>query len=100
MINNPKHSHIYCTIRRSFRLQRPTTKKTRIIADHQQMLRIDRETNREIAASTFKSLTELAEKIITLLNDTDLANQFGEKAREFIVQQYSSEIMVEKTANH
>ena len=43
---------------------RPTTKKTRIIADHQQVLRIDRETKKEIALSTFKSLTTLAEKII------------------------------------
>ena len=43
---------------------RPTTKKTRIIADHQQVLRIDRETKEEVAFSTFKSLTTLAEKII------------------------------------
>jgi D-beta-D-heptose 7-phosphate kinase/D-beta-D-heptose 1-phosphate adenosyltransferase len=43
---------------------RPTTKKTRIIADHQQVLRIDRETKKEVAFSTFKSLTTLAEKII------------------------------------
>jgi len=43
---------------------RPTTKKTRIIADHQQVLRIDRETKKEVAFSTFKPLTALAEKII------------------------------------
>ena len=43
---------------------RPTTKKTRIIADHQQVLRIDRETKKDVAFSTFKSLTTLAEKII------------------------------------
>jgi D-beta-D-heptose 7-phosphate kinase/D-beta-D-heptose 1-phosphate adenosyltransferase len=43
---------------------RPTTKKTRIIAEHQQVLRIDRETKKQVASSTFKSLTNLAEKII------------------------------------
>ena len=43
---------------------RPTTKKTRIIADHQQVLRIDRETQQKVSVSTFRSLTTLAEKII------------------------------------
>ncbi len=43
---------------------RSTTKKTRIIAEHQQVLRIDRETKKQVASSTFKSLTNLAEKII------------------------------------
>jgi D-beta-D-heptose 7-phosphate kinase/D-beta-D-heptose 1-phosphate adenosyltransferase len=43
---------------------RPTTKKTRVIADHQQVLRIDRETKNNISANTFKALTELAEEII------------------------------------
>ena len=47
---------------------RPTTKKTRIIADHQQVLRIDRETKRDITSSTFKSVTRLAEKIIPNVN--------------------------------
>jgi D-beta-D-heptose 7-phosphate kinase/D-beta-D-heptose 1-phosphate adenosyltransferase len=55
---------------------RPTTKKTRIIADHQQMLRIDRETNKEIADSTFKSLTKLAEKIIPAV-DLVLISDYG-----------------------
>ena len=55
---------------------RPTTKKTRIIADHQQMLRIDRETNKEIANSTFKSLTKLAEKIIPAV-DLILISDYG-----------------------
>ncbi|MBT8369923.1 MAG: hypothetical protein KJO34_03105, partial [Deltaproteobacteria bacterium] len=43
---------------------RITTKKTRIIADHQQVFRIDRETSKEISAPTIKALNELAEKII------------------------------------
>ncbi len=32
---------------------RPTTKKTRIIADHQQVLRIDRETKKQVAIYRF-----------------------------------------------
>ena len=47
---------------------RPTTKKTRIIADHQQVLRIDRESQQQVAASTFRYLTALAEKIIPKVN--------------------------------
>ena len=43
---------------------RITTKKTRIIADHQQVFRIDRETSEEISAPTIRALNELAEKII------------------------------------
>ena len=37
--------------------ERPTTVKTRIIAAHQHVLRIDRETRREVADKTFKKLT-------------------------------------------
>jgi D-beta-D-heptose 7-phosphate kinase/D-beta-D-heptose 1-phosphate adenosyltransferase len=55
---------------------RPTTKKTRIIADHQQVLRIDRETKREISSSTFKSVTRLAEKIIPKV-DLVLISDYG-----------------------
>lgn len=55
---------------------RPTTKKTRIIADHQQVLRIDRETKKEIAASTFKSLRALAAKIIPNV-DLILISDYG-----------------------
>jgi D-beta-D-heptose 7-phosphate kinase/D-beta-D-heptose 1-phosphate adenosyltransferase len=43
---------------------RPTTKKTRIIADHQQVLRLDRETTRAISDETFKSVIRAAEKIM------------------------------------
>ena len=43
---------------------RHTTKKTRIIADHQQVLRIDRETIKEISSKTFETLIDLADKII------------------------------------
>jgi len=55
---------------------RPTTKKTRIIADHQQVLRIDRETKKEIAASTLKSLKALAAKIIPSV-DLILISDYG-----------------------
>jgi D-beta-D-heptose 7-phosphate kinase/D-beta-D-heptose 1-phosphate adenosyltransferase len=55
---------------------RPTTKKTRIIADHQQVLRIDRETQRKVAVSTFRSLTTLAEKIIPQV-DLVLISDYG-----------------------
>jgi D-beta-D-heptose 7-phosphate kinase/D-beta-D-heptose 1-phosphate adenosyltransferase len=55
---------------------RRTTKKTRIIANHQQVLRIDRETSKEISSQTFKFITELAEEIIpemdvVLISDYD-----------------------------
>ena len=49
--------------------QRPTTKKTRIIAEHQQVLRIDRETKKEISGQTFETLINLAEQII---DETDI----------------------------
>ena len=55
---------------------RPTTKKTRIIADHQQVLRIDRETKKEITSSTFKTVTRLAEKIIPNV-DLVLISDYG-----------------------
>jgi D-beta-D-heptose 7-phosphate kinase/D-beta-D-heptose 1-phosphate adenosyltransferase len=55
---------------------RPTTKKTRIIADHQQVLRIDRETKNEISANTFNALIELAEKIIPEV-DVVLISDYG-----------------------
>jgi D-beta-D-heptose 7-phosphate kinase/D-beta-D-heptose 1-phosphate adenosyltransferase len=49
--------------------QRLTTKKTRIIANHQQVLRIDRETQKEVDPNTLRSLANLAEEIIP---DVDL----------------------------
>lgn len=55
---------------------RPTTKKTRIIADHQQVLRIDRETKNKISADTFNALIELAEKIIPEV-DVVLISDYG-----------------------
>jgi D-beta-D-heptose 7-phosphate kinase/D-beta-D-heptose 1-phosphate adenosyltransferase len=48
---------------------RHTTKKTRIIAEHQQVLRVDRETKSEIAAQIFKRIVKKAEQIIP---DVDL----------------------------
>jgi len=55
---------------------RPTTKKTRIIADHQQVLRIDRETQKKVSVSTLRSLTTLAEKIIPEV-DLVLISDYG-----------------------
>ena len=43
---------------------RHTTKKTRIIAEHQQVLRVDRETKKQISAQTVNRLIKKAEKII------------------------------------
>ncbi len=43
---------------------RRTTRKTRIIAAHQHVLRIDRETRKEISAQVLDMLTEFAEKTI------------------------------------
>jgi D-beta-D-heptose 7-phosphate kinase/D-beta-D-heptose 1-phosphate adenosyltransferase len=43
---------------------RHTTIKTRIIAEHQQVLRIDRETKKEISPQTFNSIIKTAERII------------------------------------
>jgi D-beta-D-heptose 7-phosphate kinase/D-beta-D-heptose 1-phosphate adenosyltransferase len=48
---------------------RHTTKKTRIIAEHQQVLRIDRETKKDISQQTFNRIIQNAEKIIP---DVDL----------------------------
>lgn len=55
---------------------RPTTKKTRIIADHQQVLRIDRETKKKISADTFNALIELAKEIVPTV-DVILISDYG-----------------------
>jgi D-beta-D-heptose 7-phosphate kinase/D-beta-D-heptose 1-phosphate adenosyltransferase len=55
---------------------RPTTKKTRIIAEHQQVLRIDRETQQKVSVSTSRSLRTLAEKIIPEV-DLVLISDYG-----------------------
>jgi D-beta-D-heptose 7-phosphate kinase/D-beta-D-heptose 1-phosphate adenosyltransferase len=55
---------------------RPTTKKTRVIAEHQQVLRIDRETKKKISADTFASISKLAEKIIPDV-DVILISDYG-----------------------
>jgi len=49
--------------------QRPTTRKTRIIAEHQQVLRIDRETATEITAASTDALLRGANE---LLNTADV----------------------------
>lgn len=43
---------------------RPTTRKTRIIAAHQHVLRIDRETKKEISGETLEKITRFIEKVI------------------------------------
>ena len=55
---------------------RHTTKKTRIIAEHQQVLRIDRETKKGISAPTFKNIIKHAEKIIPEV-DVVLISDYG-----------------------
>jgi len=55
---------------------RPTTKKTRVIADHQQVVRIDRETKKNISAQTFDALAKLAEEIIPEV-DVILISDYG-----------------------
>jgi D-beta-D-heptose 7-phosphate kinase/D-beta-D-heptose 1-phosphate adenosyltransferase len=55
---------------------RHTTKKTRIIAEHQQVLRIDRETKKEITKQTFNRLIKHAEKIIPNV-DVILISDYG-----------------------
>ncbi len=55
---------------------RHTTKKTRIIAEHQQVLRIDRETRKEISPQTFKRIIRHAEKMIPDV-DVILISDYG-----------------------
>ena len=55
---------------------RLTTKKTRIIAEHQQVLRIDRETRKEIAPQTFESLIKFADLVIPEV-DVILISDYG-----------------------
>lgn len=47
---------------------RPSTKKTRVIASNQQVLRIDREEKRDINASTFKRLIKIIQDKIPMIN--------------------------------
>ncbi|UCF90025.1 MAG: hypothetical protein JSW39_17200, partial [Desulfobacterales bacterium] len=55
---------------------RPTTRKTRIIAAHQQVLRIDRETQREIARQTFQAMTKALKEIVPTV-DVVLISDYG-----------------------
>jgi len=66
---------------------RPTTKKTRIIAEHQQVLRIDRETKKEVSQITSAALLEQAEKIIPEA-DVILISDYGKGlvTRDLIAQ--------------
>jgi D-beta-D-heptose 7-phosphate kinase/D-beta-D-heptose 1-phosphate adenosyltransferase len=66
---------------------RPTTKKTRIIAEHQQVLRIDRETRRKVAPDTFRAIVKRAEAIIPDV-DGVIISDYGKGlvTRELIVK--------------
>ena len=55
---------------------RPTTIKTRILANHQHVLRIDRETNRAIAGDTFTKLADAALALIPAA-DVVLVSDYG-----------------------
>ena len=55
---------------------RQTTKKTRIIAEHQQVLRIDRETRKDISKKTFDGVIKHADKIIPDV-DVILISDYG-----------------------
>jgi D-beta-D-heptose 7-phosphate kinase/D-beta-D-heptose 1-phosphate adenosyltransferase len=48
---------------------RPTTRKTRIIAAHQHVLRIDRETKKEISGGTMDKISRFIDRI---MNETDI----------------------------
>ncbi|MFC1815100.1 D-glycero-beta-D-manno-heptose-7-phosphate kinase [Thermodesulfobacteriota bacterium] len=56
--------------------ERPTTRKTRIIAANQHVLRIDRETRKEISDQTFKALADYLEAKIPLA-DVILISDYG-----------------------
>jgi D-beta-D-heptose 7-phosphate kinase/D-beta-D-heptose 1-phosphate adenosyltransferase len=69
---------------------RPTTKKTRVIASNQQMLRIDKETRKEISPATLKRLLsfikEVAPKVdLIIISDYDK----GLVTRELVKQTVS-----------
>jgi len=55
---------------------RVTTRKTRIIASHQHVLRIDRETKKEISAGTFERITSFIEENIPDM-DVVLISDYG-----------------------
>jgi rfaE bifunctional protein kinase chain/domain len=48
---------------------RPTTRKTRVIAAHQHVLRIDRETKKEVSGETMDEVARFVEKIVS---ETDI----------------------------
>ncbi|UCH22792.1 MAG: D-glycero-beta-D-manno-heptose-7-phosphate kinase [Deltaproteobacteria bacterium] len=56
--------------------ERPTTRKTRVIADHQHVLRIDRETKSQISNQVLKTLTQLTAKIIPQV-DVVIVSDYG-----------------------
>jgi D-beta-D-heptose 7-phosphate kinase/D-beta-D-heptose 1-phosphate adenosyltransferase len=56
--------------------KRPTTRKTRIIAEHQQVLRIDRETAEEISAASTDALVRRANELLNTV-DVVLISDYG-----------------------
>jgi len=55
---------------------RPTTRKTRIIAAHQHVLRIDRETKKEISSETMNKIAWFIEKVI-IKTDAVIISDYG-----------------------
>ena len=55
---------------------RPTTRKTRVIAGHQHVLRIDRETQKDISATVLKALVQKANEVIPEV-DVVLVSDYG-----------------------
>ena len=66
---------------------RPTTKKTRIIAEHQQVLRVDRETRMAVSRETFDAMIKLAEEMVPNV-DLVIISDYGKGliTRELIVK--------------
>jgi D-beta-D-heptose 7-phosphate kinase/D-beta-D-heptose 1-phosphate adenosyltransferase len=56
--------------------QRPTTRKTRIIAEHQQVLRIDRETAEEVSATSTDALVQRTTDLLKAV-DVVLLSDYG-----------------------
>ena len=56
--------------------ERPTTRKTRVIAGHQHVLRIDRETKKDISPSVLKALVQQSNEIIPKV-DVVLVSDYG-----------------------
>ena len=75
---------------------RPTTIKTRILADHQHVLRIDRETRREISGDTFTKLSDAALALIPAA-DVVLVSDYG---KGLITRKFLAQVVRSAKQNH